>query len=900
MRLSIRLKLTAIYFIIILALVMMSGYAIHTTKAIFIREIGQSSFLMAQEVFKRMDQRLYHFLNELQIHTMGHPFQQEMRASNKAFEAMEDPADYVTREASVWNDGDGSVMKNQILSSHSSGHFRELYFTNYERRYGYSLVDNVILTNRYGAVVAMVTGDTPYNHRKAVWWTAVRETGSFVGNIYRNGSTGKTGLDLGVAVTDDRGRFAGGLLIRLNIRQLIREAEVGVRDFHSTRIQIVTADGRLLYATTPHRYLEDVSMSEVYPQLGGEDGFFVSREGEPRIYSFTRSHGFKFFEGLNWNLIISHRLDDVLKSYRTLQVSLIVFTILMVCFSFALVVLIGARVTSPLKDLMEGLRTLGEGSYGSPVKVRSQDEFGDLAHTFNEMVGRRQRMEADLHFAGFAMDHASDAALWLNPDGVITYVNDATCIFLGYGRQELLGTHIEKVDQGISREVWVDYWNELKAKGHLIVERAFETNEGRSLPVEVVVNHMEFRGREYLCAFARDISERKRNEEERHQMERRLRQAQKMEAIGTLAGGIAHDFNNILSVILGYADMAREDLPEGAPALDDIREVLKAGNRARDLVAQILAFSRQSETEHIPFQPASIIKEGVKMLRASLPSTITIKENINPECGVIVADPTQMNQVLINLCTNSFHAMEEEGGTLSVELKNADVGRQDIDPGSELHPGRYVKLTVQDSGPGIPEAIQERIFEPYFTTKDVGRGTGMGLAIVHGIMKSCAGFITLDSRVGHGATFRLYFPVSREVAFPDLDERLDVPGGSERILFVDDEPYLAEMGQEMLERLGYQVTVVRESIKAWELFEQDPDAFDLVITDQTMPEMTGAVLSEYILGLRPDFPIILCTGYSALISEEKAKSMGIREFALKPLVKSDIAVLIRKALGDSG
>lgn len=176
----------------------------------------------------------------------------------------------------------------------------------------------------------------------------------------------------------------------------------------------------------------------------------------------------------------------------------------------------------------------------------------------------------------------------------------------------------------------------------------------------------------------------------------------------------------------------------------------------------------------------------------------------------------------------------------------------------------------------------------------------MGLAIVHGIMKSCGGFITLDSRVGHGATFRLYFPVSREVAFPDLDERLDVPGGSERILFVDDEPYLAEMGQEMLERLGYQVTVVRESIKAWELFEQDPDAFDLVITDQTMPEMTGAVLSEYILGLRPDFPIILCTGYSALISEEKAKSMGIREFALKPLVKSDIAVLIRKALGDSG
>ncbi|BCS95214.1 hypothetical protein DSLASN_08460 [Desulfoluna limicola] len=897
MRLSIRLKLTGTYAIVMIALVMMSGYAIHTTKAIFIREIGQSSVLVAQEVFKRMDQRLYHFMNELQIHTMGHPFQQELGVSNAAFEAMGDRADYVNREASLWNDGDRSVLKKDVLNSHSSEHLRELYYTNFERRYGYSLVENVILTNRYGAVVIMVTGETPYDHGEALWWKTVRESGSFVGNIHRNRTTGKTGIDLAVAVTDERGRFAGGLLLRLNIRQLIREAEVGVRKYHSTRIQIVTEDGRLLYATSPHRYLEDVSMSEVYPYLAEEEGFVVTKKGEPRIYSFTHSRGFKFFEGLNWNLVISHRLDDVLASYRSLQVSLIVFTMIMASLTLALVILLAARVTSPLRELMEGIQTLGEGGYGSPVKVRSRDEFGDLARAFNEMMERRRRMEADLHFAGFAMDHASDAALWVSPDGMITYVNEALCDSLGYGRRDLLGAHIETVDQGVSREVWSDYWNELKSRGHLTVERAFETNDGRSLPVEVVVNHMEFRGREYLCAFARDISERKRNEDERLQMERRLRQAQKMEAIGTLAGGIAHDFNNILSVILGYADMAREDLPRGAPALDDIREVLKAGNRARDLVAQILAFSRQSETEHIPFQPASIIKEGVKMLRASLPSTIIIKENINPECGVIVSDPTQMNQVLINLCTNAFHAMEKEGGILTVELKNETVDKKAIEPGSELQPGRYVKLTVQDSGPGIPDAIQERIFEPYFTTKEVGRGTGMGLAIVHGIMKSCGGFITLESRVGQGATFRLYFPASREAAFPALDDGVDVPGGSERILFVDDEPYLAEMGQEMLERLGYQVTVARESIKAWELFEKDPEAFDLVITDQTMPEMTGAALSEYILRLRPGFPIILCTGYSSLISEEKAKSMGIREFALKPLVKRDIAYLIRKVLG---
>ncbi|MGL1930246.1 MAG: PAS domain S-box protein [Desulfotalea sp.] len=397
----------------------------------------------------------------------------------------------------------------------------------------------------------------------------------------------------------------------------------------------------------------------------------------------------------------------------------------------------------------------------------------------------------------------------------------------------------------------------------------------------------------------RDITERKKTEREKENLENRLNQAQKMEAIGTLAGGIAHDFNNILAAMLGYAEMARDDSPSESTVAKDLDKVLEGGNRAKDLVQQILAFSRQDEIERIPLQPASVVKEAIKMLRPSLPTTIGINQDITSITGQILADATQIHQILMNLCTNAFHAMEETGGKLDISLKEVTLSTDDLVHEPKIEPGTFVQLSICDSGPGITSDIKSKIFDPYFTTKKTGKGTGMGLAIVHGIVKSYGGFISLYSELGEGTAFHVFIPVIVSELLPGIEGVEPIPVGLERILFIDDEEILTEMGKSMLERLGYQVTVRNSSIEGLETFKNQPDMFDLVITDQTMPGMTGADIARRMIQMRPDIPIILCTGYSTVISEEKAKSMGIKEFVLKPLSKKTIAVLIRKVLDNS-
>jgi signal transduction histidine kinase/ActR/RegA family two-component response regulator len=393
----------------------------------------------------------------------------------------------------------------------------------------------------------------------------------------------------------------------------------------------------------------------------------------------------------------------------------------------------------------------------------------------------------------------------------------------------------------------------------------------------------------------REISERQLLEEKRQKLESQLQQAQKMEAIGTLAGGIAHDFNNILGAIIGYGEMVRDDLPPSAR--NDIEQVLAAGQRAKELVKQILAFSRQAASDKISMQPSSILKESLKLLRSSIPSTIAIRNDIAADCGVILADPTQFQQIVMNLCTNAYHAMENSGGTMLVSLRRIDIPLEELQGEEDQLPGPYVVLTVRDTGLGIAPDVKERMFDPYFTTKEIGKGTGMGLAMIHGIVNSHGGFIRCQSVLGQGSTFEVFLPAAEGQHVVSEASHDVIAGGNEHLLLVDDEQVLLEMNATMLRRLGYRVTEKADSFEALAAFTADPQGFDLVLSDQTMPGLTGEHLARRILALRPDTPILLCTGYSNLISEEKIKTLGIRGLAMKPLAKRDVAALIRQAMG---
>ncbi len=421
--------------------------------------------------------------------------------------------------------------------------------------------------------------------------------------------------------------------------------------------------------------------------------------------------------------------------------------------------------------------------------------------------------------------------------------------------------------------------------------------DGTMFPVEYwshpIYRNQEVRG--WVVTFV-DISKRLQADADTRQLENRLQQSFKMEAIGTLAGGIAHDFNNILGAIIGYTEMALEDAGHQSDSARHMREVLKAGRRARNLVRRILAFSRQNtESEFNYLQPGTVILEVEKMLRPSLPSSIGIHLELKRSDLCVYADPTQIHQILMNLCTNAFHAMEESGGTLAISLCVTDLSAAEVAHQPELAAGRYFRITVSDTGPGIPAEIRDKIFDPFFTTKEVGKGTGMGLAVVHGIVRNHGGFISLGDRPEGGAVFHVYLPAV-EQQLPEEGRQEVLPTGSERILLVDDEEMLLEMGQEVLGRLGYRVTVARGSRQALEEFRGDPGRFDLVLTDQTMPEMNGSEMSRQMLQLRPSMPIIVCTGYSSVLSEEKARDIGIRALVYKPVLKGELARIVRAVL----
>ena len=483
------------------------------------------------------------------------------------------------------------------------------------------------------------------------------------------------------------------------------------------------------------------------------------------------------------------------------------------------------------------------------------------------------------------------------PDGTLTFVNDLYCACFNKNASELIGADFFQFIPEKDRPGVREHYAGLNSNHPMV------TYEHQVIAPDGGIRWQEWTDRAILNdrmqvveyqSIGRDITDNKLADREKEILQRQLVQAQKMEAIGTLAGGIAHDFNNILSSIIGYTEiaMARTQQPT---MIHPLEKVIQSSERARDLVQQILAFGRKSDQRMKPLHIQSVMQESLKLLRASLPATLTIRQNIQPGPIVVRANATQMHQVLMNLMTNAAHAIGAHSGTIEVGIKQIDFTEADPASFPDLRPGAYVRISVRDTGCGMKPEIVDKIFDPYFTTK--GRGTGLGLAVVHAIVTAHRGIIRVESAPGKGSLFCVYLPCSNEeMTGPGVVKNMNPPTGTERILFVDDESNIAEIAQSALEYLGYRVETCTDSGKALEKFQKSPDAFDLVITDMTMPGMTGDVLASKILAAAPNIPILLCTGYSDQITEQKALSMGIQKFFYKPISLEDMARCVREAL----
>ncbi len=552
---------------------------------------------------------------------------------------------------------------------------------------------------------------------------------------------------------------------------------------------------------------------------------------------------------------------------------------------------LGLPVVSGEKTEIELISHNG-GSVTAEMRAKDIQWAGASAHLvlLHDITGQK-KMEENLMRLATVVEQVDECILITDTKGNIQYVNPAFESVSGYESEMVMGRNPRLFQSGKQPEVFYSrLWNTI-TRGNVWKGRfTNKKKDGTLYEVEATISPVKNAAGDITnyVAVKRDITEAQKT-----QMQ--LRQAQKVEAIGTLAGGIAHDFNNILTAIIGYTEISMQQLPEDGPIKSNLDEVYNAGNRAKSLVKQILTFSRQANEERVIMQMKPVVNEVLRLVRSTLPTTIEIRGNIAGRT-YILADPAQIHQVVLNLCTNAAQAMYEEQGLIEVGLEDTELDGAFVAQYPEISPGPFVMLTVRDTGCGMTDDILENIFDPYFTTKTLDEGTGLGLAVTHGIVKSHAGLITVASEPGKGTMFQVYLPSVKHHSEGQTVKRQPMPRGSERILFVDDEAALVNVGKKMLSNLGYRVETRTSSHDALNIFKSDPGGFDLVITDLTMPHMTGDVLAQELVKTREDIPVILCTGFSKRMTEQKAKEIGIAAFLMKPLIMRQIAETIREVL----
>ncbi|MBU0908834.1 MAG: response regulator [Proteobacteria bacterium] len=636
---------------------------------------------------------------------------------------------------------------------------------------------------------------------------------------------------------------------------------------------------------------------------------FAEKEGD---LAYQDEHGetischFMFFPEWDWmvGMVVPHQVK--FSDARRFQYRMIAVMTVSILLAGGLLAIFVGRIMCPVSQLTVASKALAAGDLHHVIDIRGHDEIGELAESFvamrdalrkkiSDLADKNEKLQESEQRFRTLIQQAGDAAFVLDGEGMLHDVNEQACMSLRYSRDELLGKNITDIDSEFALHMKNnENWNKVTSSHAATFAGLHHRKDGSTFPVEVRLRVLQLNGQRRFLIFSRDITDRVRAEEERKKLESQLLHAQKLEAIGRLAGGIAHDFNNILTPVIGYGELIKAQLSPGSPVAEDMDVLLVSANRAKELVKQILTFSRQDRNERIPVEIHIIVKESLKLLRATIPTTITILVNIDPRCGQVLAEPTQLHQVVMNLCMNGYQAMQNSGGTLGVSLAVVEIEQNDALKKVNVIPGSYVRLEVSDTGHGMDREIVSRIFEPYFTTK--GQGNGIGLSVVHGIIKKHSGHISVYSQPGRGTTFHVYLPRLGVTSQQEQAREQALAAGDEHILVVDDEKQIVETYRRMLETRGYKVTCFTDPLAALEKFRENPAGFDLVLTDMTMSHMTGKELASEMMALRADIPIILSTGFSELLNAQQAKAMGIRKYVMKPVTSIDLAGAVRKVL----
>ncbi len=660
-------------------------------------------------------------------------------------------------------------------------------------------------------------------------------------------------------------------------------------------------------------------LKQILKEKNGKINYFWQNPGEekPREKIVIFRHLPKY----KWIVASSSYVEEVFSPLRTFRNFLAVVLIIIILSFIGIASVISASVAKPLISLMDKLEEGAKGDFTVRMDEGAPDEFGKLSYHFNSFMDQLEKnhekigaeiqkniearaalVKNDLKLRGL-FDQSFQFTGILSPSGILEEINQTGLDFAGCNLEDV-------VDKPFWQTPWWRHDTIVQQRLKEAVKKATQGNllryettniskDDKIKDIDISIKPVFNSSGEvaFIIAEARDITEYKLAARERKKIAVQMEKSQKMEAIGTLAGGIAHDFNNILSGILGYAQLAEMNLDNPIKAKGHMAQIVKGAQRAAGLIQQILTFSRQTEYEKHPLSLHLVVKEALKLLRSSIPTIIEINEKIVSKERVL-ADPTQMHQVIMNLCTNAYHAIGETGGSLTVKLDEVEISNTKDVFEQAMNKGRYLEIEITDTGQGMDEKTLLKAFDPYFTTKEVGKGTGFGLALVHAIVEEHDGYIKVKSSIGQGSSFYIYLPVVKPETdhSVNLKEEKPLKGGTEKIMVVDDEEDIRLIFQEFLIEYGYTVLTFENGLKALEAFEKDPDQFDLVVTDMTMPQMTGDELARNLLNVRQDIPIILCTGYSETISEAKILEIGIRKYLQKPVSNIELTALIREIL----